>query len=815
VSNGAHRFVIQQHAARRLHWDFRLEIAGVLVSWAVPRGPSVDPQQKRLAVQTEDHPLEYADFEGLIPAGNYGAGAVIVWDCGPYQSFDGVAPADALAHGKLDLELFGHKLRGRWALVRTKGSDGKQWLLFKKADAAARAVEPVAAQPASVLSGLTVDELQRGVSRTAELAEQAQSAGGVRRPLSTTALSPMLAETAATPFARAGWIFELKHDGVRVLAVRDGAAVRLLSRTRRDISGSFPEIAHAIARLPCDAFVLDGEIVTLDERGVSSFERLQQRLGQTNARAVARAAIEVPVVLYSFDLLGVAGLDVRSLPLLTRKALLRRLVPQAGVVRFSDHIERDGVELFGVATSHAAEGIVAKRADSPYASGRRSRDWLKIKALKTADLAIVGYLRGKGSRKDLGALMLAWSVDGQLQYAGNVGSGFAAQTLDALRARLDAATRPTAPCADIPREFAKLAVFVEPELVAEVRFSEVTERGYLRQPVFLRLRDDKRVADCDAPPRRRPTVEPTPAAPTSAAPELRLSNLNKVFWPADGYTKGDLLAYYEAIWPQLGPYLRDRPVVLTRYPDGIDGKSFFQKNAPEFTPDWVTTSRIEDTDYFICNDRDTLLYVINSGCIPLHMWSARTTSIDRPDWTILDLDPKGAPFAHVVTVAKQIHALLAPLEVPHFVKTSGQAGLHVLIPLGAALTHKDATAFAELIARIIVHKLPDIATVARPLGERGGKVYVDFLQNGFGKTIAGPFSVRPRPGAPVSTPIEWREVTTRLDPLRFTIKAVPARFAKRADPMSGVLDTRVDVAAVLALLAEAIERPTRKRLTTD
>ncbi|HUI25712.1 MAG TPA: DNA ligase D [Candidatus Kryptonia bacterium] len=799
-----HRFVIQQHAARRLHWDFRLEIDGVLVSWAVPRGPAVDPQQKRLAVQTEDHPLEYGDFEGLIPAGNYGAGAVIVWDNGTYECVDDVTPAQGLRRGKLDIAVHGHKLRGRWALVRTKGGDGKQWLLFKKAEATATAkVEPVIAQPGSVFSGLTVDELQRGVTRTAELAQQAKAAGAARRSLDRAALSPMLAETAPQPFSRAGWLFELKHDGVRALVVRatDGA-VRLLSRSGRDVTATFPEVAKAAAHLPCGDFVLDGEIVALNERGVSSFERLQQRLGQTNAAAVARAAIEVPVVLYLFDLLAVAGYDLRALALTTRKDLLRRLIPAAGVLRYSDHIERDGEALFVATVEHELEGIIAKRADSRYVSGRRSRDWLKIKAQRTADLAVVGYLPGKGSRKDLGALMLAWRGDDGLEYAGNVGSGFDAKTIKTTLAQLESARRSQAAFEAVKGDLDRAAVFVEPELVAEVRYSEVTERGYLRQPVFLRLRDDKRIDECDARPRARAAVEPVAADPAPTPPELRLSNLEKIFWPADGYTKGDLLKYYEQIWPQLAPYLRDRPVVLTRYPDGIDGKNFFQKNAPEFTPDWVTTYRIEDTDFFLCNDLNTLLYVINSGCIPLHVWSARTSSLDRPDWTILDLDPKGAPFSHVVTVAKHIHKLLEPLAVPHFVKTSGQEGLHILIPLAATLTHDQAKTFAELLARMVAADLPDITTVARPLNERGGKVYVDFLQNGFGKTIAGPFSVRPRLGAPVSTPVEWREVSARLDPSRFTIKTVPGRFAKRADPMRGVLDTRVDVAAVLAALTE-------------
>jgi bifunctional non-homologous end joining protein LigD len=798
-----HQFVVQQHAARRMHWDFRLEIDGVLSSWAVPRGPSIDPKEKRLAVQTEDHPLEYADFEGLIPAGNYGAGPVIIWDQGMYRSVDGVAPAEGLRRGKLDFELQGHKLRGRWALVRTKGGSGRDWLLIKKADGtSASAAEPVAAQPQSVLSGLTVEELARGVSLTQKLAEQAKGHEAVRRAVEVGKLTPMLAHTAERAFSRTGWIFELKHDGIRVLGAREpGGSVRLRTRNQREVGASFPEIARSLSRLPCDALVLDGEIVTLDERGASSFERLQRRMGQTDSVAVARATVELPAILYCFDLLAVAGFDLRSLPLLARKDLLRQLVPRTGVLRYSDHIEEAGEAFFKLANEQGLEGIVAKRADSPYAAGRRSRDWLKIKALRSADLAIVGLVPGKGSRKDLGSLMLAWRDGDGFRYAGNVGSGLDEGTIAKLRSDLLAARRESPAFGEVLEKPPRGSVFVEPEMVAEVRYTEVTEAGLLRQPVFVRLREDKRSEHCDHRPERRPAAEPITPVPTAPSrPKLQLSNLGKVFWPADGYTKGDLLAYYERIWPCLQPYLRDRPVVLTRYPDGIEGKNFFQKNAPDFIPDWVLTHRIEDTDYFVCNDLDTLLYVINSGCIPLHVWSARRSSVERPDWAIIDLDPKGAPFAHVAALAKELHRLLEPLGVTHFLKTSGQDGLHVLVPLGATLTHDEAKTLAEVLARLLTAERPDIATVARPLGDRGGKVYVDFLQNGFGKTIAGPFSVRPRPGAPVSTPLEWRELTRRLDPSRFTIETVPKRFEKRADPMREVLTARVDVKALLGSL---------------
>lgn len=813
-----HRFVVQQHAARRMHWDLRLEIDGVLVSWAVPRGPSVDPAEKRLAVQTEDHPLEYADFEGVIPAGNYGAGAMIVWDTGTYRSLDENTPAEAVQVGKLDLELRGHKLRGRWALVRTKGSAGKDWLLFKKPDGAHGGPEPVAVQPASVFSGLTITELHDGARRDSELGALAAAAGAPQRPLPPAALSPMLAETAKAPFSRAGWVFELKYDGIRVLIARHGEGPpRLLARSGREITASFPEIAAAAAHLPVDAFVVDGELIALDERGTGSFERLQQRLGLTNPWSVARASAEVPVQVFGFDLLAVAGHDLRVLPLSTRKVILRRLLPAHGVIRFADHVDQHGTPFFDAACQHGVEGIVAKRADSPYVSGRRSRDWVKVKAPKTAHLAVVGFLPGKGARATLGSLMLAWRRGNELAYAGNAGSGLSDSHIAALLPALRAATRAT-PAFTAAEPLARNAVFVEPSLVAEVRFTETTERGLLRQPVFVRIRDATRIADADAPPASRAApgvrraASETPAGhtqrstPNAERNEERFarSNLSKIFWPTDGYTKGDLLAYYERIWPAIEPYLRDRPVVLTRYPDGIEGKNFFQKNAPEFVPDWMPTCRIDDTEYFLCNERDALLYVINMGSIPLHVWSARRQSIEHPDWAILDLDPKGAPFRDVLAVARHVHALLDPLDAPHFVKTSGQDGLHILIPLGARLTHAEATGFSEVLARLVVADLPDIATIVRPLGGRAGKVYVDFLQNGSGKTIAAPFCVRPRPGAPVSTPLLWSEVNARLDQSRLTIATVPERVAERADPMRAVLETAIDVAAVLTALTERL-----------
>ncbi len=805
-AGAARAFVMQQHAARNLHWDLRLEIDGVLVSWAVPRGPTLDPNERRLAVQTEDHPLEYASFEGVIPEGNYGAGAMIVWDRGSYHTVDGQSPAEGLASGKLDLVIDGHKLRGRFALVKTRGDTDRSWLLLHKDRNPPPDVTPtslIESEPRSVFSGRTVEELREGLERDHEITERATALGAPRRALAPAKLRPMLARTAEDPFSKAGWLFELKYDGMRVLASKHSGKVHLHTRRGREVSVSYPEIVRALELLPVESFVLDGELVALDARGRSSFERLQQRFSQTDPVAVARAQIEVPTVLYAFDLLGAAGFDLRSRPLHERKALLECFVPRLGQVRFTDHVEEHGEALFAAALENELEGVIAKRIESPYETGRRSDHWLKMRVPHSAHLAVVGWDEGRGARKSLGSLKLAWQLGGRLVFAGNVGSGLADDTIEALLPELEADERRT-PAFDNAPDASRGVHFVDPRWVAEVRYTEVTSQGLLRHPVLVGLHDDVPVADCVAPADREAAVEAAPVPSAAPEVELRISRRDKVFWPDEGYTKGDLLDYYEAIWPWIAPYLRDRPVVLTRYPDGIEGKSFFQQNAPDWTPDWATHEHIDGTDFFVCNELRTLLHVINSGAIPLHVWGSRIQAIDHPDWTVIDLDPKAAPFGDVVEIARHIHRLLDSFETPHYVKTSGQAGLHVLIPLAGQLDHDGARGLAEVIARVVVADLPKIATIARPIAARGDKVYVDFGQNGRGRLIVAPFSVRPKPAAPVSTPLGWRQVTTRLDVTKWTIRTTPRRMKSHGDPMAGLLEESADVARLLDGLGERL-----------
>lgn len=803
VDVGAKLFVVQKHSARRLHYDFRLALGGVLKSWAVPKGPSRDPADKRLAVLTEDHPLEYADFEGIIPEGNYGAGAVIVWDRGAFVPDNDLEAG--LETGKLLFELKGYKLRGMWTLVKIKKSKN-EWLLIKERDAWAVTDGGAQFSERSVFSGLTVEELKAGHGRTKPVCDTLATLRAPRRSVRARDVELMLAQTAEAPFSDPQWMYELKYDGYRLLAAREDAAPVLRSRNGNDLTDTFPEIARAVSALPFDAVVLDGEVAVLDEDGRPSFQRLQKRGRMSRRSEIQRAAIELPATFFAFDLLAFEGYDLRPLALHERKALLREILPGAGVLRYADHIEAQGERFYDEVHRMGLEGIIAKRRDSPYQAGR-SANWLKIRADRTDDFAIVGFSDPKGSRGGFGALHLAWYDAGQLTYAGRAGTGFSGNQLDEIRKLLEPSRRPDPPCTG-PVPKGPDHHWVDSGLVCEVRYKQWTDDGLLRHPVFVRLRDDKPVQECV-----RPGGEPVPvAAPADGEPMdervVPYSNLDKVFWPAEGYTKGDLIAYYDAVGAWLMPYLEDRPIVLTRYPDGIEGKSFFQKDAPEWVPEWVRTETVwsedsnKDIRYFVCESVEALLYVINLGAIPLHVWSSRLPRLERPDWCVLDLDPKEAPFTHVVKVARVIRDLCAEIDLPCFVKTSGSSGLHILIPLGGQCTYEQSRTLGQLLARVTAADLPEIATTARNLAARRGRVYIDFVQNGYGRLIAAPLCVRPLPGAPVSMPLRWREVNDKLDIAKHTIRTAPARLRRmKEDPLRAVLTMEPDLVGALQKLA--------------
>jgi bifunctional non-homologous end joining protein LigD len=812
-----HLFVVQKHAATRLHWDFRLEWGGVLKSWAVTKGPSPDPAEKRLAVEVEDHPVEYADFEGVIPEGNYGAGEVIVWDQGRWTPLADLE--EGVKKGKLLFELQGYKMRGKWTLVRmkTKGkTTGKEWLLIKERDAWARKGAEAVYPQESIFSGLTVEDLASGASRAAEIRAELERLGAPRRRVRICDVKLMLAEPRDAAFSKPGWIWELKYDGYRLLAGREDGKPVLRYRHGMESTATFPDIARAVTALPYDSFILDGEVVVLDAKARPRFGLLQKRALLQRRTDIERAAVELPATLFAFDLVAFEGFDLRPLPLSARKEILARLLPRVGPVRFADHVEDKGEELLAAAGELGLEGVVGKKADAPY-RGARSGDWIKVRLDRTGDFAIVGFTRPEGARSGFGALHLASWQDGGLVYAGRVGTGFSDRQLTDLHARLAKAVRAT-PAFGGAVPSGRGHVWVQPEIVAEVRFKERTGDGLLRHPAFLRLREDKPIEECvreDEGGGEEPAAPATEPSAAAAEPDERtvpFSNLTKVFWPEEGYTKGDLIDYYRAIAPWLLPYLADRPLVMTRYPDGIDGKSFFQKDAPKFAPDWIRLERIwsehaeREIDYFVCDNLETLLYVANLGSIPLHVWASRVAAPERPDWCVVDLDPKGAPFSHVVALARTIHALCDEIGLPNFIKTSGATGLHVLLPLGGQLTHAESRVLGEILARVIEQDHGKIATTARAIGARGGKVYLDYLQNGHGKTIAGPFSARPVPGATCSAPLKWSEVNAKLDPKNYTIKTLPARMKRiEDDPLAPVLTEKPDLQSALARLTARLK----------
>ena len=806
---------MHMHDATRLHWDLRLEMNGVLMSWAVPKGPSANPADKRLAVRVEDHPLEYGDFEGVIPEGNYGAGTVIVWDRGVWIPLED--PYEGLEKGKLLFELRGYKLRGRWTLIKLKKTP-KEWLLIKERD------EYVSTEPysnESVLSGLTNDELRDAKQRAEPIKKELEKLGAPKRTLRVEDTELMLAETRDQPFSKAGWLFEVKLDGYRMRAACQNGEAILYSRKGLDFAGAFPEIARAVKAIPYEGVILDGELVVLNESGHPSFSKLQARAKLSGRAEVKRAAIEAPATLYVFDLLAFGGYDLRKLPLIKRKEILQQILPPTGPLRYSEHFAKNGEALYEQVVNLGLEGIVAKKADSPYRNGRSS-DWLKIRADRIDDFVVVGFSKPKGSRGGFGSLHVGAYKDGRLIYCGRAGSGFSGNELSEIRATLQGLVRKTPPCD--PPEHGTLPkgtdhTWVEPRLVCDVRYKEFTKDGLLRQSVFVRFRDDKKPEDVKMPGagstgQDEALADPAPArtAPSSVLREVKFSNLDKVFWPEEGYTKGDLIDYYRSMGPWLLPYLKNRPVVLTRYPDGINGKSFYQKDAPGFVPDWIQTIPIwsEDTQrdiqYFVCNDVETLVYLVNLGTIPLHIWMSRIDDLTRPDWCLIDLDPKDAPFANVITLAKTMKKLCDDVGMPAFIKTTGKSGLHIMLPLGRQLTYAQCLQLAILFARLVTDQHTAIATTARTISKREGKVYVDAFQNRAGQLMVAPYSVRPSPQAPVSMPIEWDEVNGKLHNTNFTIANALKRMQKLGhDPVASVLELKPNLVGVLERLNERLQ----------
>jgi len=835
-------FVVHEHSATRHHWDLRLEIDGVLCSWAVPKVPSMDPDDKRLAVKVENHPKEYIDFEAVIPPGNYGAGPMIVWDRGLFLPVGD--PAQGMRDGEIKFELRGYKLRGAFTLVHTgKGRRGKfsgsgsdDWLLIKKRDPWTDAflAGGVPLSAASILSGLTVEELRDGAARMTALRAELAARGLPRRAINPVGFQPMLCHTADGPFSSPDWVFELKYDGFRMVAFGGAGQAELRYRSNLVATPRFPEIAAAVRALPCPGVVLDGEVVVTDADGKPVFNLLQQRSQLARASEIQRAAAALPATYFVFDLLGVDGWDLRGLPLIERKELARRIVPEVGPLRWADHVDELGELFLAAVVQRGLEGVVAKKKSAPYKSAR-TRDWLKLKVDPDDDFAVCGYTPPKSSRIGLGALYLCMRDGDRWVFAGKVGSGFDDAQLAELKRVLDA--EPTwKPEFPLPERIAG-ARWVEPRLVCTVRYREWIESDMghgvrvPRFPVFVHLRDDKTPLECTVPDSYRAVGDAPAAAPPvtedrdDTGPidkaaiaaevevdhvprEIKLSNQRKVFWPAEGYTKGDLVDYYRSIAPWILPYMADRPCVITRFPDGIEGKWFYQKDMPEWVPPWLRTFKSfsehsqREIHYVLVDDADGLAFLANLGSIPMHVWASRSTAEGMPDWTIIDLDPKNAPREHVVPLALSIRELCDSLGLPTYVKTSGQTGLHVLIPLGGLCTFDQARDLAYLLALIVERRHPAMATTLRNPAARGGRVYLDWGQNARGQLLVAPFSVRPQPGAPVSMPLTWDEVTPALDPRAFHIKNALARMeALGVDPVRPVLTERPDLVTALERLS--------------
>ena len=804
-----------------MHFDLRLEVGGVLASFAIPKGPTLDPEVKHLAVHTEDHPIEYLDFEAVIPDGNYGAGPMICWDFGVVRYLDESAE-DGVTSGKLHFQLEGRKLKGRFALVRVKGRSGKtepggasrEWLFFKKPDAFASKRDLLAESPASVLSGLTVAELAEMPAVAARLEKAAFEVGAKRAKLDGRKLSPMLCTLGDVP-DQAGFLYELKLDGVRIVATKDEQGLDLFYRSGRSANASYPEVIRAIVALAAKRIVLDGEIVAFDDAGKPNFEKLATRIHASPRSDLRRALIEVPVVFVVFDLLAVGDADLVDLPLVVRKELLAKLLPAPGVLRALDHLDSGGDKLFQFCRDNGLEGVVSKRRDGVYRPGPgRSGDWIKTKCEREDVFAVVGYTVGEGSRKRLGGLDLATLEGDEFVLRGRVGSGLNDARIDTLLAKL-APLIVDAPTSKGTYESAPRGrTHVKPELVVRVRFLEWSEEGSLRFPVYLDLESDVDPRSCTAAPHDETHVATALPAPIEEAPPavvVKVTNRAKLFWPEEGYTKGDLIDYYVAIAPTLLPYLQDRPVMLVRYPDGIDGKSFYQWNVPHGMPAWVRSVVLgkhvespEEGDHkkhvFIVDRLESLMYVANLACIPIHVLASRIASPKACDFLTIDFDVNLSSLRVAIDLARTLRTILDEVGLTGFPKTSGQTGLHVHVPLGPSVTPTAARTFADLLGRMIVDAHPKDATMERVVQKRGAKVYVDTGQTGPSRTIVAPYSVRATAGARVATPISWDEVTPELDPAAFTIKTVPDRVARSGDPMRTMLDARPDMERVMANL---------------
>ncbi len=883
------RFVVQQHDASHLHYDFRLEMEGVLKSWAVPKGPSTDPEVKRLAMMVEDHPYDYRNFEGIIPSG-YGAGTVIVWDEGFYEpadeAFANKSEQDKnlrhqLHKGKLKITLHGKKLKGEYALIKAYGKGENAWLLFKLKDKYA-SVNDITKKNKSVLSKKTLAQVEKttanfyGAKRVKESAvkskkeitlnkradvkaaalknkQQKNKKINATKKAQTTKKSaaaesilkkapnkkmpakmePMLATLVDEPFADDGWLYEIKWDGYRAISFMHKGSVEIRSRNDKSFNDKFYPVTQALKEWNINA-VVDGEIVVVNEKGISDFGALQNW----------RSEADGELYYYVFDILWLEGKDLSGLALTDRKIILESVIPASGIIKKSDSFKESGITFFETIKKMGLEGMIAKKESSVYLPGGRSKEWLKIKANKRQEMVIGGYTKNDATSKLFSSLLVGVFQNNELIYTGKIGTGFNDKTQQEMLKQFKPLIIKKAPFAAVP-DINKpsrfrldpphaTATWLKPVLVCEVSFTEMTSDGVMRHPSFEGMRVDKKATDIimekpapaksvlrtTAKTKTKTIIAPVkkgdrktllnPAEETQVRKinghELKFTNLSKLYWPKEKISKRDMLNYYYQVAPYILPYLKNRPQSMNRHPNGINGESFYFKDVTGKAPDWVETylykSEADNRErhYLVAKDEASLLYMASLGCIEMNPWSSTVQKEDYPDWCIIDLDPARNEFDKVIEAALVTKDILDAMNVPSYPKTSGSTGMHIYIPLGAKYTYEQSKEFARVIAKLVNAKIPALTSIERTVKNRRGKIYIDFLQNRPQATVAAPYSIRPKPGATVSMPIEWTDVKKGLKMSDFTIHNVLSILKKTGDIFKPVLGKGINLNSIIKQL---------------